>query len=146
MDRSVVGRVSAISEIDIERIPLRLFARAIGETNPVFFDSAAARAAGYPDVVAPPTYVVALEGLTPPSGVSPAELGLPLDRLLHGEQSMIYLAPLYAGDRVRLQSRVLDVYDKKGGAMQFVEVETTTTKTDGTVAVRSKCTYIVRNS
>ena len=40
---------------------LRFFAKAIGETDPVYTDDAAARDAGYPDLPAPPTFLFAAE-------------------------------------------------------------------------------------
>ena len=47
-------------------------------------------------------------------------LQAPLGRMLHGEQRFFYERPVYVGDRIRLSTHIADIYDKKGGALQFV--------------------------
>ena len=43
-----------------------------------------------------------------------------LGKVLHGEQRFDYHAPVCAGDTLRFESKVSDIYDKKGGALEFV--------------------------
>jgi acyl dehydratase len=47
---------------EVSRLKIMEYAQAIGDPNPVYRDLDAARQAGYPDVIAPPTFaaVVAL--------------------------------------------------------------------------------------
>ena len=40
--------------------------------------------------------------------------------MLHGEQEFSYHAMAYAGDELTARSRVTDVYEKKGGALEFL--------------------------
>ena len=61
IDRSHIGRELAPSVLDVEKGRLRFFAQAIGETDPVYTDETAARAAGYPALPAPPTFLFAAE-------------------------------------------------------------------------------------
>ena len=120
IDKALIGRQLDASTFTLERGRLRFFALAIGETDPVYTDVEAARAAGYADLPAPPTFLFAAEL---DSGKSMALLDLlqiPLRKLLHGEQSFTYHHPACAGDTITVTPRIADVYDKKGGALEFV--------------------------
>ena len=61
IDRSIVGTEEPARTFDVERGRLRFFAKAIGETDPVYTDVEAARAAGHPDLPVPPTFLFGLE-------------------------------------------------------------------------------------
>lgn len=104
---------------DVERSQLRLFAKAIGETRPLFTDAEAAIAAGYSDLPAPPTFAFSI-------GMNPADpfdmlkaLKVDLARVLHGDQSFEYVRAICAGDRIRVRRKVTEAYQKKGGALTF---------------------------
>ncbi len=130
--------------VDVERGRLRFFSRTIGETDPVYLDADAARAAGHRDVLVPPTFLFSL-GLeaADPFGYLDA-LGIDLGRVLHGEQSFDHHALAYAGDSLTLQDRIVDVYAKRGGALEFVAKQTRVTRGDELVAdLRS--VIVVRN-
>jgi acyl dehydratase len=120
IDKKWIGHELPASVLPIERTRLRFFAKATGETDPIYTDEAAARAAGYPDLPAPPTFLFAAEL---DSGVSDRlvqDLGIPLAKLLHGEQGFTYHRPVCAGDTVTVRSRIADIYDKRNGALEFV--------------------------
>ncbi|MFE6921855.1 MaoC family dehydratase N-terminal domain-containing protein [Nocardia sp. NPDC057663] len=110
--------------VDVERGRLRLFARVIGETDPVYTEVEAARAAGHPDLPVPPTFFFSLilESLSPFGYFD--ELDIDLRRVLHGEQTFDYFAMAYAGDTIEISERVVDVTVKRGGALEFVTKET----------------------
>src|SRR3546814_3868787 len=55
-----IGIVSEPRVVDVEAGFLKFFAKATGETDPVYFDDAAARAAGHPSIPVPPTYFFSL--------------------------------------------------------------------------------------
>ncbi|MEU3011626.1 MaoC family dehydratase N-terminal domain-containing protein [Nocardia asteroides] len=110
--------------VDVERGRLRLFARVIGETDPIYTDVEAARAAGHPDLPVPPTYFFSLILESPSPFGYFDELGIDLRRVLHGEQAFEYHAVAYAGDTVEISERVADVTVKRGGALEFVTKET----------------------
>jgi acyl dehydratase len=120
IDRKWIGHELPASILPIERSRLRFFAKATGETRLEYTDIAAARAAGYADLPAPPTFLMAAEL---DSGVSDQllkDLQIPLANLLHGEQSFAYHKPVCAGDTVTVRSVISDIYDKKNGALEFV--------------------------
>jgi len=125
-----IGRQSEPRDIVIERGQLKLFAKAIQETNPIYFDEASARAEGYPDIVAPPTFGSCLRLLAPSTSLSYESLGIDYKRLLHGQEAFEYFLPLYAGDKVVLIGEVKDIFQKKAGELQFIVIQTSITKND----------------
>jgi acyl dehydratase len=120
IDKSWIGHVLPESVLPIERSRLQFFAKATGETRAEYLDVAAARAAGYADLPAPPTFLFAAELDSGVSNQLLRDLGIPLSKLLHGEQSFTYHKPVCAGDTVTVKSTISDVYDKKNGALEFV--------------------------
>lgn len=131
-DKSLIGRSLGQTTTDVEKGRLRFFAKAIGETDPVYFDEAAARAAGYPSLPVPPTFLVCLEGEGRDAlHLVENVLGLDIARILHAEQEFIYHAMAFAGDVLTFDSSVVDVYEKKGGSLVFVVQQTRVTNQDG---------------
>jgi acyl dehydratase len=120
IDKKWLGHELPPSVMPLERSRLQFFAKAIGETNPVYTDVVAARAAGYADLPAPPTFLFAAELDSGASDRLVADLGIPFAKLLHGEQRFSYHQPASAGDIVTVRSKITDIYDKKGGALEFV--------------------------
>lgn len=99
---------------------MRFFAKATGQHDCLYTDDAAARAAGHPGLLVPPTFLFCLEMDGPNPAALRDLLGLDSRRLLHGEQKFVYRAPAYAGDLLRFEPRIDDIYDKKNGALEFV--------------------------
>lgn len=122
IDMQWIGHEFRSSDMAIERGRLRFFAKAIGETNPVYTDVEAARAAGYSDLPAPPTFLFAAELDSGAMFERLDAMSIPLGKLLHGEQGFEYFAPVVAGDTVTVRTRVADIYVKKNGALEFVEM------------------------
>lgn len=120
IDKKWIGHELPASVLPIERSRLQFFAKAIGETNPVYTDLAAARAAGYADLPVPPTFLFAAELDSGTSFKLLEDLQIPIAKLLHGEQSFSYVRAACVGDTVTVNSRVGDIYDKKNGALEFV--------------------------
>ena len=120
IDKKWIGHELPPSVLPIERSRLQFFAKAIGETDPVYTDPAAARDAGYADLPAPPTFLFAAELDSGASMALIEALQIPIAKLLHGEQGFTYHRPACAGDTVTVRSQVTDIYDKKNGALEFV--------------------------
>ena len=125
IDKKFIGYQLKPSELMVDRTRLKFFAKAIGENDPVYSDLATAQAAGYADLPAPPTLLFAAELDSGANDQLLADLGIPLSKLLHGEQSFRYLKPVCAGDTVTVQSTITDIYDKKGGQLEFVVKDST---------------------
>lgn len=130
IDKKVIGMVFPTHRATAEVGQLRFFAKAIGEANPVYFDEAAARAAGHPGLPVPPTFLFSMNLTRPPSNWR-EEAGIELARVLHGEQSFVYHRMAYAGDTLTFDARVADVFEKKGGALDFLVTEIKVTNQRG---------------
>jgi acyl dehydratase len=120
IDRRWIGHSLGVSVLPIERSRLKFFAKAIGETDPVYTDEAAAHAAGYPDLPAPPTFLFAAELDSGATDRLLADLDVPIASILHGEQGFSYHRAVCVGDVVAVESTITDIYDKKGGALEFI--------------------------
>ncbi|MGQ0700564.1 MAG: MaoC family dehydratase N-terminal domain-containing protein [Panacagrimonas sp.] len=120
IDKKWIGHELPVSVLTLERTRLQFFAKAIGETDPIYTDTAAAREAGYADLPAPPTFLFAAELDSGTTFRLLDELQIPIAKLLHGEQNFTYHRAACAGDTVTVRSTISDVYDKKGGALEFV--------------------------
>lgn len=127
IDKKWIGYEMAASVLHIERSRLQFFAKAIGETDPIYTDVAAARSAGYPDLPAPPTFLAAAELDSGATFRMLDDLRIPLGKLLHGEQCFTYHHAVCAGDTVTVRSVISDIYDKKKGALEFVVISSRAT-------------------
>jgi len=108
---------------EISRVKLAEFADAIGDPNPVYRDRAAAVEAGFPDVIAPPTFPIVISMASSGQAMSDPGLRLNYAMVVHGEQRFSYERPLHAGDVVTAQVTISDVRDVGRNS-----VMTTTTK------------------
>ncbi|MDB5469512.1 MAG: hypothetical protein JWR84_1072 [Caulobacter sp.] len=134
-----------VGTVDANR--LRFFAKATGETRPEYLDSAAARAAGWRDIPAPPTYPFCLQMLDVADPLDwPKKLGIDIGRVLHGEQAFTYHGDLCAGDVLDFEVEVVDVYDKNSGALSFVVSTLSGRDPAGRLAVEGRQTMVVRNA
>jgi len=141
---TAVGVVLAASTAVIERGRLRFFAEAIGETDPVYSDLDAALAAGHPDLPAPPTFLFGLKLDGPDPFGWMTDLGVDMRFVLHGSQRFEYHRAVFAGDEVTFSPRISDVYDKRGGALEFLTLETAVNRGDELVANLTE-TIVVRH-
>ena len=130
--------------IDAER--LKFFARACGQTDPIYTDEAAAQAAGHPALPVPPTFLFCLEMAAPNPGALRELLDMPVPKILHGEQRFTYHAMCFAGDRLSFEQRIADIYSKKGGLLEFVLRETRVTNQHGTHVADLSAITVVRHA
>jgi len=146
VDQSAVGRCFTPVTARVEPGRLRYFFNTLGETNPVYRDSSAAASEGYTAVPTPPTYLFCLEMM---DAAEPFEfltgLGIDIARVLHGEQTFTYHAPVVVGDTLTFSPRVTSVTDKKGGAMTLVVIQTRVINQHGTHVADAARTIVVRN-
>ncbi|MFN8171387.1 MAG: MaoC family dehydratase N-terminal domain-containing protein [Candidatus Nanopelagicales bacterium] len=98
----------------VGREKVREFASAIGDLNPASHDVAAARALGYADVVAPPTFAIVLALAASSAVVKDPELGLDYSRVVHGEQGFEYVRPVVAGDELSIITTIESVKQLAG--------------------------------
>lgn len=151
-----IGRQWDSEEILVTRHEIRRFAYATRAANPVHVDVQAARAAGYSDLVAPPTFCIALRALT--TAIVPIErlgadglyLGelppLPVKRAMAGETTLDFHADIVAGDTVVVRTRIEDIYSKSGrsGQLYFIVFERRYEKRGGLIASVERSTSVFR--
>ena len=143
MDRNAIGRESKPALNEVEKGAIRRFAEALGETNPIYFEEAAARAAGYRSVVAPPTFATTLRA---GSDLREGLMLTPGKHLLQAEQSFEYARPIVAGDRLTVRSRIAEVAQRQtpSGLTDVVVIEDEGRDEAGDVVYRSRQLWVVR--
>jgi len=101
----------------VGREKIREFSRAVFATNPINTDVDAARAAGYADVVAPPTFAVVIQEGTLAQLLAEPDAGIELTRVVHGSQQFSYSRPIVAGDELTAQLSIESVKALAGNAL-----------------------------
>jgi acyl dehydratase len=142
-----VGYEFAPHSFTIERGKIKEFVQAVGEDNPVYTDPQAAKAAGYRDVIAPPTYLTVMENWSGPDFESRClELEIDPLKVLHAEQAYEYRSDIYPGDELTATAKVTEVFDKEGktGHLLFITTEKSFKRRNETVAI-CRTTTVVRN-
>lgn len=148
--RTWIGRTYPVQEYMATRDSIRRFSFATRETNPIYFDLAAARDVGYPDVIAPPMYYTVLR--IAPYNAFPIELlgkdGIPADDLppiaftrgMAGESQVHWHAPILAGDMILTSKKLSDIYEKQGraGPLAFLVFDYEFRRSSGELAVSER--------
>ena len=140
-DHSLYGVEHESGPFAVTAAIVATYARSVGEDNPIYTEAAAARAAGYADLVAPPTMCALFE-----RGELP-DIKLQFGRRqFHGGQRVEPRAPIVAGDTLTASSHLKDVYTKTGrsGTMVHVVWETTFRNQDGQVVADVQRSQVVR--
>lgn len=145
IDRRHIGHALPAFSVSVEAGRLRFFAKATGNDHPVYVDETAARDAGHPGLPVPPTFLFCLEMESPEPAALRNLLGIDYRRILHGEQQFRYHAMAHAGDKLRFEPRIADIYDKKDGALEFVRRETRVSNQHGALVAELTCLTVVRN-
>jgi acyl dehydratase len=126
----------------VGREKVREFARAVLATSPLNFDPEAARAAGYPDVVAPPTFAVVVQEHTLAQLLGDADAGIDFSRVVHGDQRFTFTRPIVAGDELTATLTVTSV--KTLGGHSMVTAESGIVDANGEHVVTAISTLVVR--
>ena len=115
--RDVIGVESEPATQEIEKGAVIRFARAIGDSNPLFTDEVAARKSKYGGLIAPPTFLRSVI-----AGPPTVEFKNPYSASLDGGSEWEYFEPVRPGDRITHTVRVSDIYEREGrlGNMLFV--------------------------
>ena len=145
IDTKHIGLELPAATFEVEKGRLRFFAEATGETRPEYLDERAARAAGYRSLPAPPTFLMAADLDAGTTTMLLDTLAVPIERILHGEQSFTYHAPVCAGDVLSVEARISDIYSKKGGKLEFVVKDTEVSNQEQTPVATLRSVIVVRN-
>ena len=121
------------------------FATAIGEDHPVHLDPEAARAAGYSDVIAPPTFPTVIDlTVGGPGLLRQPGLGIDILRVVHGEQRYVYTRPIQAGDVISLTTRFDELTAK--GDNEYLTLITEFVAADGELVCTGYNTIVSRGT
>jgi len=143
--RSHIGYTTDPTEAAIDGWRVKLFCKAIGETDPVYTDLAAAQEAGHRACPVPPTYLKAVEGEHRSTADLLKHLKVAIKNVLHAEQSFTHHTPVYVGDTVEVWRQIMDIYDKKEGALTFIVIDSFY-RVAGATAASSRQVVLVRNT
>jgi acyl dehydratase len=128
----------------VGREKVREFARAVLATSPLHFDEAAARAAGYSDVVAPPTFPIVVQDATLQQLLADPDAGIDFSRVVHGDQRFSYSRPIVAGDELTGTMTVTSVKALAGNSM--ITSETVIADATGAHVVTATSSLVVRSA
>lgn len=132
-DRTCAGKKTKPVRYPVEKGRIAFFCDVIGETNPIHFSEEAALAAGYPGIVAPPTFpiVIDMETLNARARLDFLPLlqmvNADLRYLLHGSERYEYKGYILAGDEITIFHEIVGFEDKKGGALELCHVRSSLT-------------------
>jgi hypothetical protein len=134
IDRRHIGFALPPFKVAVDRERLQRFAKAIGETDTRFANE-----------IAPPTFLKAIDGENGSSRIILEALEVDLKRVLHAEQHFDYVDHVRAGDCITVERRVLDIYDKREGALEFIVIESVLSNESRAVVGRTRQVVMVRN-
>lgn len=126
----------------VGREKVREFARAVLSAAPIHHEVDAARDAGYPDVVAPPTFAVVVQDFTLQQLLADDEAAVDFSRVVHGDQSFTYSRPIVAGDELTATLTITSV--KQLGGHSMVTASSAIVDANGAHVVTAVSTLVVR--
>jgi acyl dehydratase len=138
------GRTYPASDpYEVSRVKIAEFADAIGDPSPMYRDPAAARAAGHPDVIAPPTFAIVLSMASSGEVMADPGLGLNYAMVVHGDQRFEHNRPLTAGDVVTAQTTIASI--KATGSLTMLNTETQLRAADGELVGTARSMLVERS-
>lgn len=149
-NRSTKGRTLPPITVAIERGRIQFFCRVLQESNPLHYDVVTARARGFADIVAPPSFYTVIDKCVNEERERLGQVSIPtllkcgFRRLLHGDEKYEFSGLIFAGDEVTLTTTIVDFYDKKGGALEFVALASIVEHAARGVLVRATRTLLHR--
>ncbi|HZU78003.1 MAG TPA: MaoC family dehydratase N-terminal domain-containing protein [Dehalococcoidia bacterium] len=142
--RDQIGKEGPPSTLEVDKTAVRMFARAVGHTDPVFYDEAEAKRRGFRSLPAPPGYL-GTRVFNPAQGGEgmPRRAG-PYKRVLNGGTEIEYFADICAGDVLTSRSKIASYEETSGrlGPMLITVTESTYTNQDGKVVAVTRNTGI----
>ncbi len=143
--RSLIGVESEPSIFEIEKEPIRRWAEAIGNSNPLYRDEEYAKETKYGGIIAPPGFV-GNYSYPVKAGGQPRRVQSPFWRVLNGGSEYEFFKPVRVGDILTATSQLAELFERQGrpgiGRMLFQVTETTYKNQNGEVVVKTRNTGI----
>jgi acyl dehydratase len=111
---------------EVGREHIRSFAEAVAvgaPVHPAHLDPEAAKALGYPDVIAPPTMAGIIGHRANAQYIDDPDSGIDYSRVVHGEQKFTHHRPIVAGDRLVAVLTVDSIRNAGGHSMIVMRSE-----------------------
>ena len=137
-----VGKTYPALSYAVGREKIREYAEAVGETNSLYLDLDAARAAGYEDLVAPPMFAVVFSAPSVGPPIFDPEIELNFAMMVHGGQEFVWGPLVVAGDEITTTASVKDISEQDGRG--YYVFESISTNQRGEQVCRGTWTNIVR--
>ncbi len=145
INQTFVGRRYVADRLyEVGREKIREFATAVGASDPAHHDESAARALGYDDILAPPTFPIVLTMGAELRVMADPELGLDFTRVVHREQRFVHHRAVLAGDRLRT-TVVVDAIRVAAGN-DLVTTRAEVSAEDGSAVVTAYSTLVARGT
>jgi acyl dehydratase len=144
LNRAFKGKEYQQITFPVEPDRVLQFVDAIGENDPIYRDPQAARVAGYPDQLAPPTFVTVLQIMTSGQVVLDQELGLNYAMVVHGEQEYDWRRPIHVGDILTATPVIADIFVR--GPNEFLVIESDIKDASGETVVVARTTLLSRGT
>jgi acyl dehydratase len=143
VNKDYIGRAFPPGEpYEVSRVKIAEFADAIGDPSPLYRDREAARAAGHPDVIAPPTFAIVITMASSGRAVADPGLGLNYAMVVHGEQRFEYARPIGAGDVLTAASTISAI--KETGRLTMLSTRTDIQTVSGELVCTAHSTLVER--
>ncbi|MGY8751430.1 MAG: MaoC family dehydratase N-terminal domain-containing protein [Fidelibacterota bacterium] len=146
LDRSLIGKSYPEIIFSVEKQRLKLFAKATQQSNPIYFDEVFAKKNGYPSILAPLTFLTTVGYDQGKPYQYLQDLGVPIGNILHASQEYTNYDSIYAGDELRMESRIGEIYDKKEGMLEFVSFVSKYKNQKRILVAESVSTIVLRNN
>jgi acyl dehydratase len=142
VNTAAIGKTFPPATYAVGREKIREYARAVGETNPLYLDVDAAREEGYDDVVAPPMFAVVycLPSVWP--ALFDEEIGIDFGHMVHGGQAFEWGPVVVAGDEITTTTSLKDASERRGNG--FFVFESVSVNGGGETVCTGLWTNIVR--
>jgi acyl dehydratase len=144
LNQQLKGKEYGEVEFVVDRNRVIQFADAVGEQDPIYRDPEAAKAAGFKEQLAPPTFVTVTQIMTSGQVVVDPELGLNYSLVVHGEQEYEWRRPVKVGDKLRAVPRIADIYAR--GPNEFLLIEAEIKDESGETVVVARSTLLSRGT
>jgi len=145
INQAFVGRRYEADRLyEVGREKIREFATAVGASDPAHHDEAAARALGYADILAPPTFPIILTMGLELRLMADPELGLDFTRVVHREQRFVHHRPVLVGDR--LWTAVIVDAIRVAAGNDLVTTRAEVSAEDGSAVVTAYSTLVARGT
>ena len=144
VNAEAVGKQWPPASFEVEAPRVTQYANAVGETNPVYHDAKAAKAAGFRDLVAPPMFCVVYSAPALGPAILDPEVGINIPAMVHGGQEFEWGEPVCAGDVITTTATCKEIYEQDGKA--FYVFESVSVNQENQETVRATWTDIVRGA